>query len=165
VKRDERHPRFEDWLKTMLLGIYPPTPARGLLPRRSRADRVTTSTAPRMLCLEDALLMPRFAAACGHREIAPAAFRLDEELEEYEDFGSAERAYRQAHDSGRGSSRNTICASRTRSASRMEPRDDWKWLCKASGVRYAWLHDARSGTRPTTTGPPAPKSDGHGTIN
>jgi integrase len=28
----------------------------------------------------------------------------------------------------------------------LEPRDDWddwKWLCKAAGVRDAWLHDAR----------------------
>jgi integrase len=44
------------------------------------------------------------------------------------------------------SGRTTICASRTRSGKPMEPRDDWadwKWLCKAAGVRDARLHDAR----------------------
>jgi tetratricopeptide (TPR) repeat protein len=131
VKRDEGDPGFEDRLRAVLATVELPAPARGPVDeavscwRRKDLDGAekalheliaSTRGDPRALAqflsadlfgfrgdLEDALLMPRLAAACGHREIAPAAaFRLGEELEECGDIGSAKRAYRQAIDSGRG---------------------------------------------------------------
>lgn len=131
VNRDEEDPGLGDWLKAVLPSVKAPAPARALfgeavscwqredLDGAEKALRglvASTQGDPRALAqfvladlfgfrgdLADALLMLRLAAACGHREIAPAAAcRLGEQLEEHGDIGSAERAYRQAINSGRG---------------------------------------------------------------